>query len=444
MPRNQKLEDLYMEGWLDRKKAQLAGLKGGAKAIGSNIGKGLKGIVSGGKTEYLNPKQEAEKAKIDSMINTFKHDMSKLFPDWNLDVQLDQTPEPQTTTGSASTTADGTHQYLSHMSPEPYVQYPAVDEKPHMAPVPEPMSSPEEVGTPKAEDTFATPEDVVEPNLSKELRGNKELSRFEAKQAEEAREKQETEKEAQRIAQLKADDEEQARINKGIPSKVVKNPPNAKEINPQFKPKNEIPKAEVSKTKQYVQNLIKAKKANNQTVTSAQNTAKKAESVVKAAPKEVKKATKETEQAAKKTEKIATKNVAVSKKVQEPKVEKAAQKAEIKAKQASETAKKADDAAKAKKDVAAKKIAKTTATIAKGIPPILKKIEQNLAAVDNKLKKISPPAENTPDSEPKKEYKKPMSAERLKYFQKGSILHQNKESLSFEDAYKALTDVVEL
>lgn len=90
------LEDLYMEGFMDRMKARTAGIGGGFKGLGNTIAGGVKGAIAGATGNIAGveaaTKQREEggmkagynKAKLQSITNTFQNEMQALFGnDWN-------------------------------------------------------------------------------------------------------------------------------------------------------------------------------------------------------------------------------------------------------------------------------------------------------------------------------------------------------------------------
>jgi len=90
------LEELYMEGYLDRLRARTAGVKGGLKGLGNTISAGAKGALAGftgddagyeaAKTQRAEGGMTAgyNKAKLQSITNTFQNEMQALFGnDWN-------------------------------------------------------------------------------------------------------------------------------------------------------------------------------------------------------------------------------------------------------------------------------------------------------------------------------------------------------------------------
>lgn len=94
----ENLEDIYMEGWIDRLKARGAGLAGGIEAASKNVGN----IFTGGKN--VSPQDAYRQQKLASITNTFANEMKALFGDkWsqtysNLANALNALQSPQTAT----------------------------------------------------------------------------------------------------------------------------------------------------------------------------------------------------------------------------------------------------------------------------------------------------------------------------------------------------------
>lgn len=80
------LEDLVTEvlneGLFDRMGARWQGFKSGAKTVASNVAKGVKGVATGGDVQYDDPSKSSNKAKLNSLVDSFKTDLDITIPEW--------------------------------------------------------------------------------------------------------------------------------------------------------------------------------------------------------------------------------------------------------------------------------------------------------------------------------------------------------------------------
>jgi len=77
----QTLEDIYTEGLFDRLGARFAGAKAGVGALGRNIKKGTKGLMSGTSEPGENVDDVKAQAKMEYIVNTFKNELTTLLGD---------------------------------------------------------------------------------------------------------------------------------------------------------------------------------------------------------------------------------------------------------------------------------------------------------------------------------------------------------------------------
>jgi len=105
-----ELDQIYQEGLFDRLKARAAGFGGGAKALGQNLGK----LVKGGTMSNIG--DAATQAKLKSITTTFANEMSALFGgNWaatypNLAKELNGLQQIPTSAGTAQVAPTATTQ----------------------------------------------------------------------------------------------------------------------------------------------------------------------------------------------------------------------------------------------------------------------------------------------------------------------------------------------